>query len=464
MSDFEFDQEFEDEIIAQCFRDPEFMDRASATLDAHHFSTEHHGWLWKVCKATWLDHSERATPHIVINEARSEFDDDDERAAVLTLATRLFKLRPESPKAALAALDEFVRFVKLQTAGEEMVRKLEKGDVDGAYQAVGNVIKMDARPTDFEVTDFVGGFVERLKKSKLKRDRPDLYPVIPTGLKKVDGIIDGIRQEELALIMATTGRGKSIVCVHLGYHALKRMKDIGIVHFSYEMSHEQVAMRYDSRWTGLLHRKFKVFDFTKNEIKAMSARLRKIRESWQNRLKIVSAPVRSKTLGQSRRLVDELQGNMDVPIKLVILDSPDHFLPERQYRDKRHEAADVYWGVKGWAEQDKLSVWASMQAGKQAADRIAKAEDASEAYEKTRIASIVMSLNAPSKKTRATPKVEVGEGELEDESEVVLTSAARLEMFLTKYRDGEGQIRIPLETDLARMLIKDGADLKSEPK
>lgn len=460
--DLTFDQDFEDEIIAQCLRDPDYMNRAAEVLDAHHFSTEQHGWIWKVCKETWLEHGERANTRVLLNEARSEFPDDDERAAALELAQRLIRLKPTAPKAALGALTTFVRFVKLQTAGEEMARKLEKGDVDGAYEAVGQIVRLDARPSGFEVSDFIGGFSHRLKMSKLKRDNPDLYPVIMTGLKKLDGIIDGIRQEELGNLIATTGRGKSIMAVHFGYHALKKHRDIGIVHFSYEMNHLQVAMRYDSRWTGLLHRKFKVFDFTEDEIAAIVARLRKIKQQWKDRLKIVSAPVRSATLTQTRRMVAELQDTMECPIKLVIMDSPDHLMPDRIYKDggKRHERADTYWGCKAWVEEDKLSMWATTQAGKQAADRIARAEDTSESYEVSRIASIVLSLNAPTKRTRATPKVEVGEDEEHDGNSIVLSSAASLELFLTKYRDGEGQIRIPLETDLARMLIKDGVDPK----
>lgn len=458
---FAFDQAFEDEIIAQCLRDPDYMNKAADVIDAHHFSTEQHSWIWKVCKSTWLDHGERATPRILLNEARSEFPDDDERAAALELATKLVRFKPTSPKAALGALEAFVRFVKLQTAGEEMARKLEKGDVDGAYEAIGSVVRLDARPSGFEVCDFIGGFGHRLKMSKLKRDNPDLYPVITTGLKKVDAIIDGIRQEELGIVLATTGRGKSIMMVHLGYNALKRHRGLGIVHFSYEMHHSQVAMRYDARWTGLLHRKFKVFDFTEDELKSIVQRMRKIKAQWNNRLKIVSAPVRSSTLAQTRRMVVELQDTMEHPIKLIIMDSPDHLMPDRIYKEggKRHERADTYWGVKAWAEEDDLSIWGSTQAGKQAADRIAKSEDTSEAYETARIASIVMSLNSPTKHTRATPKVEVGEDATDDGS-IVLTSAAALELFLTKYRDGEGQIRIPLETDLARMLIKDGIDPK----
>jgi replicative DNA helicase len=462
-TEFEFDQDFEDEILAQCFLDSEYMSKASDVLDAHHFSTEQHSWIWKVCRATWFDHNERVTARLLLNEARSEFPDDDEKAAALQLVAKLMALKPESPKAALGVLTEFVRFVKMQTAGEQMARKLEKGDVDGAYEEMGQIVRSDSRPTGFEYTDFISGFADRLKTQKLRRDNPDLYPVITTGLKKLDNIIDGIRQQELGLLMATTGRGKSILCVHLGYNALKAHKDAGIVHFSYEMHHSQVAMRYDARWSGLQHRQFKTFDFTSSEIKGMAARLLKIQKQWEDRLMIVSAPVRSATLQQSRQMVAELQDKMEAKVRMVIMDSGDHLMPDRIYRDggKRHEHADIYWGMKGWAEEDDVAIWSSTQAGKQAADRVAKAEDASEAYEKSRIASIVLSLNSPSNKTRSTPKVEIGEDTGDENAAIELSSVAQLELFLTKYRDGEGNIRIPLETDLARMIIKDGAEIKS---
>jgi len=111
--------------------------------------------------------------------------------------------------------------------------------------------------------------------------------------------------------------------------------------------------------------------------------------------------------------------------------------------------------VKGWAEEDDISIWGTMQAGKQAAGRIATTEDASEAYEKSRIADTVLSVNRPESKTRATPKVEVGEDREDEGDEIAIATKSDVELFLTKYRDGESQIRIPLETDLARMMLKD---------
>lgn len=461
MSETEFDLEFEEDILAWCLRRKSFVKQASSVLDAHHFGTEKHSWVWQIIKNTWDSHHEKATIKLFINESRSEFTDDDEQAAALELVAKLIALRPENPKASLAALTTFVRFVKLQSASEQMVRFMEKGKIDEAYGAISAVARKDAEPRGFESSDFVKDFANRLAVQRDKKNNPDKYPVIPTGIQQLDKIIGGIRQKEVAMILATTGVGKSVLSVNLGYSALKKRRELGICHFSTEMYHAVVQMRYDTRFTGLLHKKFKESDFTRRELKAMLARLKKVHKLWAGRLHVVSAPVRSVTLAQCRAKVSQMNDENEVPIGLVIFDSPDHVIPERQHRDaSRLEASDTYWSAKSWAEEDAISMWVTTQAGRGAVDKVATAEMASDSYDKSRIADVIVSLNKPNRKSRATPKVEIGEDDDDGNNEdtVVMKNAAGLELQLTKHRDGEGNITIDLSehSDLSRMLIRSG--------
>jgi len=296
-----FDVEFEDEILSQCMRSTEYLRGATATLDSHHFATEQHGWIWKTMKDVWDSHGERLTTRLISHRARGDFKDVDERMAVLELSSKLKRLRPAAPKAALGELGEFVRFVHLQTSMEDAVRHLDKGNIGEAYSAVGKVVSMDSRPNDYEVAHWVEEFVDRLKAAKVRRDNPDAYPVIATGIRGLDKIIGGIRETELGIIAATTNRGKSIMGVHLGFHAIK--KNHGVIHFSTEMHKDQVSMRYDSRWSRMVHAKFKTYDFTSAEIKSMAARLKKARMRYDGLLKIVSMPVSSARLAQMKTMV-----------------------------------------------------------------------------------------------------------------------------------------------------------------
>jgi len=71
----------------------------------------------------------------------------------------------------------------------------------------------------------------------------------------------------------------------------------------------------------------------------------------------------------------------------------------------------------------------------------------------------VATLNKPKVKSRATPKIVVGDDVDDDDDENDVKTASTingdLELQLAKYRDGVANVRVPLQTDLKRMLIRD---------
>jgi len=456
-----FDIDFEDEILAQCLRDSEYLRGASAIIEGHHFGTDHRGWVWDIINDTWQDAAELLTRKIAQRRARADFRDDEERVAAFELLGKLFKLRPESPRAALTELNKFARFARLQAGMEGAVRMLDKGDVDEAYKLVGGVSAEDRRGDDnIKIVRWIEEFDERLIHQKRVKDNPDLYPAIKTGIKGLDRIVDGLRPTEMGIIAATTGRGKSIMACHLGFHAINQK--CGVIDFRTEMSAPQVAMRYDSRWTRMVHSKFKHFDFTRSEIKAIGGRLEKARKRYDGLLRIVSIPVTTATLPKIKRVVEELRDEMR-NVKMIILDSSDHIRGDSGYKDFRFETAGVYWEIAGWAAQDDLPIWCTAQLSAGAAERIGEVEDVSEAYDKGRICDMFITINRPKRKSRATPKVSIGEDDDEGADKarvqaVSVTGSGDLELRLSKYRDGLANVNIPLQTDLKRMLIQDRED------
>lgn len=453
-----FDQEFEDEILAQCLRNTDYVKTASSTLNAHDFCSEQHAWLWGQISDVWQNCGELLPTSLVLRRARADFKDEDERAAVLELSSKLFRLKPTAPRAALSELSDFVRFVKLQTSLEDAVRQMEKGKVDDAYKTVYRTVSFDARPTGYEVARWIEEIPDRLKESKRRKDNPNLYPAIPTGIKGLDKVIQGIRLKEFGLIGATTNRGKSVMAVHLGFHSI--IHQYGVVHFSTEMHHSLVAMRYDSRWSRILHSKFKLFDFTRRELAALATRIKKARAKYAGLLRIVSMPVTAGRIQHMRRVVEELRDEMR-NLKLVILDSADHIRAEAPQRERRHEIGDVFWELAGWAQEDDLALWATTQLAARAAGRVGTSEDVADNYDKARIAGIIATLNKPVSKSRATPKIAIGDDDDEDGDKKRVEAkglSTDLELFLSKYRDGAAEIRVPLQTDLKRMLIQDRDD------
>lgn len=456
----QFDIDFEDEILAQCLRDSEYLKGALGIVEGHHFATDHRGWVWDIIKDTWDDAAELLTRKVAQRRARADFPDDEERIAAFELLGKLFKTKPDSPRAALNELHTFARYAKLHSGIEDIVRHMDKGNVDEAYRIVSQVSATDSRSDDkIVVCRWIEEFGERLIQQKRIRDNPDLYPAIKTGIKGLDKVVDGLRLTEQGIIAATTGRGKSILGCHLGFHAINHKH--GVIDFRTEMSASQVAMRYDSRWSRFVHAKFKHFDFTKGELKALRSRLRKAAPRYSGLLRIVSIPVTTANLPKIKRVVEELRGEMP-NVRMIILDSADHIRGTggNSYKDFRFETTDVYWAIAGWAAEDDLAIWCTAQLTSAAAERVGKAEDVSEAYDKARICDLFATINRPKRKSRATPKIEIGDDDDDAADEkrvesVSVSGSGDLELFLSKYRDGLANITIPLSTDLKRMLIRD---------
>jgi len=453
-----FDLAFEEELLAQCLHDTEFLKAAFRLLEAHHFSTTHHAWVWKMIKECWKSFAERITVKLFVVRAERDLTDPDEQRTVLELILKLFRLKPVSPRASLAELQRFVRFVNLQVAMEDAVKELHEDRVDEAFVALRRATLQDLRPKSYRVSHWMEEFEARQIERKHRKEHPDEFTCIPTGLRKLDNALTGMRAGELGLIVGTTGRGKSIFLNHLGYHAI--LNGYGVVHFSLEMPEHLVAARYDARFTLLAHKKFKTFDFTLEELRAIEARLGKMREKLSGHLQIISMPLRRCDINAIRNAVDEARSEM--PVHMVIVDSGDHLQALSRYESKRLEQAEVYWDLKTMCEEENLVTWSSTQAGREWESRTAGAEAVSESYDKARIADVVVTLNAPYSRDKDSGKKSAGD-DVEDE-EVDGAPKSKMEAYLAKYRDGESKIRIPLDPDFSVMLIREQEGSDDERK
>jgi replicative DNA helicase len=453
MSEPQFSIEFENQILAASLRDEEFLRSASRLLQSHHFSTKQHGWLWGLISKTWIDFAELATPKIVLSKAKKEFDDSDDRQPYVELASKLFHLKPTGPKAALAELQDFVRAVTLQSGMEEAAGALEKGKLDKAVESLRKVANQDFRPKSYVEVKWIEDFEDRQVERKREREHPELVKAIPTGIKRLDEILSGgARPGEVGLIVGTTGRGKSITLTNFAFNGVAR--GYGGIYFSLEMAAKQVATRVDSRAFALAYKKFKTFDFTNRELEEIQIKLRKMKKAYSNKLRVVSMPLQRCDVNVLRMAIEEIRQEM--PVDFAIIDSGDHMRGVGKFESTRLEQAHVYWGLKSIADELQVAIWSSTQAGREWESRTAGAEAVSESYDKARIADIVGTLNQPKKNSRTTKIVDDDDGD-DDEpkpGELDRYKSGAIEFFLAKYRDGESKEIIPLEADLAKMMIR----------
>ena len=444
---------FEEEVLARSLRDVVYLKKAARVLDAHHFGTKYHSWAWKQIRDVWDTYREPTSPKMLLVRAKRDFPSEDDRKPYLKLCRKLLKLKPKAATAALDELSRFVRMVNAQLALEKAATALEKDRVDEVYDTMRQVGQRDLKPREYTRVRWIEGFEERQAERKHRREHPEEYVSIPTGMSRLDRIITGIQIGELGLVLGTTGRGKSIMLTNLAYHAVSR--GYTTAYFAFEMPARQIAQRQDARWLQMPYRKFKEYDFSPSELREIKARLDKMRPRFQDKFQIFSMPVRSADINAVRQALDDARIEDGFKPQLLLFDSADHLLPTGRSESFRLDQASVYWACKGLAEEDGYAVWSSTQAGKEYAARTATAEAASESYDKGRIADIMISLNEPRKHSRAT-KVLDDEDDDEDEESMAPTARGKfMELYLAKYRDGASKLTIPLDAELEKMLISE---------
>jgi replicative DNA helicase len=455
-----FDIEFENDILARSIRDESYLKKSSWLCAAHHFSTPEHGWVCEVIMDTWKKFGERANGRIFASRAREDFPDEDKRRTRLELVAKLLKRKPEGSKAALEELSKFVRATTLQIALEASADALEKGKLEDAEAALQKATRVNIGERDYSLVKWHEEFDERQAARRHEKEHPEEHKCIPTGIKRLDKyLVGGVRRGELALALGTTGRGKSIFLSNVVDSAV--MHGYSAVYFALEMPARQVAMRHDALRTRMRYDQFKGYNFKPSELREIEVAMHRVRKRFKNKFRIISMPVRSADIRKLKAALQDLYDDEGFIPDLIALDSGDHVKPMAAMKeDIRVQHAEVYWGLKQWAEEEGKVLWSTTHAGRDWAWQIATAEATSESYDKARISDLIVSLNDPEsrpgwgRKGRAVVSDEEEEEE-ETSTYTAPTSSKRLHMYIAKYRDGTSRTRIELDADFSRMLIEE---------
>ena len=456
-----FDAEFELDILGAAVRDQDYVKRALRLCESHHFGSRERAWVWATIADTYHKFGEVPTGKVFISRAKADFKDPSKREPYLKLVSKLMRTRPTAPKSALDELGKFVRFVNAQLALEKGAEALERGDIDECYKALGVVTRTAVGERKYSLVNWMEEFTERQTARKWEKEHPDEITAIKTGWPTIDEITGGVRIGELVLLMGTTGRGKSVALNNIAHRAAGMGNNVLIVGF--EMPARQIAARQDSRWLGVDYKKLKEWNLLPAELRSINQRYKKAKKHFKDRIKIASFPVRSATINDVRGLLDDLKVEQDWVPKVVILDSADHLRAIDAAKESfRLQQSEVYWAAKSLAEDDGYAMFSSVHASAQWAGETATAEASAESYDKARIADMIISINDPEYKKRTskkTVKVEVEDDDDDEdddeEFEAPLTRERKMELFLSKYRDGESNRIIPVRADFHKMLIEE---------
>jgi replicative DNA helicase len=244
---------------------------------------------------------------------------------------------------------------------------------------------------------------------------------ITTGWARFDEITQGgFGEQELGVVIAPTGAGKSMVLVHVGGTALKEGKTV--VYYTLELAETVVGQRFDSCITDI-----KLNDLLKNKHN-VSNKLEEI----DGHLIIKEYPSKSASTQTIRSHVERLKKRGIKP-DMIIVDYADLLKPVKSQGEKRHELESIYEELRGIAQQEKCTVVTASQTNRGGLNaEVITMESISEAFSKCFVADFIFSLSrTPQDKQSNTGRV-----------------------FIAKNRNGPDGLVFPIFADWSNVTMK----------
>ena len=211
---------------------------------------------------------------------------------------------------------------------------------------------------------------------------PNYRNPVSTGWKLIDGYTEGgLGKGELGVVIAATGKGKSLLLVHLGAKAL--LSGINVVHYTLELSPEVIGRRYDACLTKIpLNELSNHKDLILEEIKKVPGKLI-----------VKEFPQHETTVNQLERHIEKIK--MDGgKIDMIIVDYGDLLKSSRSYEQKRNELGAIYSEMRNLSKKFNCPIWTASQTNRSGLNaEIVTMESISEAYEKCFVADFICSLS-----------------------------------------------------------------------
>ena len=267
---------------------------------------------------------------------------------------------------------DFCRKQNLKAAMLRSVDLLRTCSFDEISKTINDALKLGSE-INFGY-DYIKDFEERYK--------PRYRKPITMGWDEIDAICDGgLGVNELGVVIAPTGAGKSMVLVHLGAQALKEGKTV--VHYTLELKDTVVASRYDSCIVGYALNDLSNF---KDEI------LEKIKEI-PGQLIVKEYPTKSASTNTIRTHISKLKKRGIVP-DMIIVDYGDLLRPTSIKKEKRNELESIYEELRTLAGEFKCPVWTASQPNRSGLNaEVVTMESISEAFNKCFVADFIFSVS-----------------------------------------------------------------------
>jgi replicative DNA helicase len=409
-----YGKSFQEGLVQLIFEDRPFADQITEVLDVEFLELEYlRTFVAKIVEYR-TKYGKHPSTNAMISILRTELDRESEvtQKQVRDYFARVHttEISDDIDYIKETSLD-FCRKQKLKEAMMKSVGLLQTCSFDEISKVINDALKLGSENNFGH--DFIADFEERYK--------PKFRLPVTTGWGEIDTITSGgLGRNELGVVIAPTGAGKSMALVHLGSQAIKEGKTV--VHYTLELQDTVVACRYDSCITqyplsDLTNFKDEIFEEIKNLDGTLIVKEYPTKSASTNTIKAHLA-----------RLVKR-----GIEPGMVIVDYADLLRPVVVRKEKRTELESIYEELRGLSNEFNCPVWTASQTNRSGLNaEVVTMEQISEAFNKCFVADFICTLSRT----------------IEDKQN------NKAKMFIAKNRNGPDGIVYNLFMDTSNVCIK----------
>jgi len=366
---------FQENVAQLMLEDRPFCDQIEEVIDLDFFDSTYIRAFVSIIldyRKKYGSHPHSATLSTEVKKGNKDFDkavNKQVRDFVTRMATGEVKDRQYVKDQAI----DFCKKQCLKKAILESANLVKKGDYDSITKIINEAL---SRGND---QNFGHDWVMDMDQRYIKQSRKP----ITTGWQRMDEITKGgVGAKELAVVIAPTGAGKSMVLVHLGAQALKLGKKV--VHYTLELADTVVGLRYDSCLS-----KVDLRDIMDSQ-EIVKERISDV----AGKLIIKEYPTKSASTKSLKNHLEKLRKQNILP-DVVIVDYADLLRPiSSRNSEKRHELENIYEELRGMATEFECAFITASQTNRGGLNaEVITMESISEAFNKCFVADFIFSLS-----------------------------------------------------------------------
>lgn len=295
--------------------------------------------------------------------------------------------------------DKAVDFCKkqvLKTAMLKSVDLLDKSSFDEISLVINNALKLGLQNDTGH--DYIADFETRYR---IQHRHP-----ISMGWEQIDSIVGGgLGVGELGIVIAPSGIGKSFLLVHFGAQALKAGKNV--VHYTLELSDNNVGNRYDSCITGI----------PLNELHVCKEKVLETIKEIPGRLIVKEYPTKSISTMSIRAHIEKCIQRGFKP-DLIIVDYGDLLKATTNYNEKRFELENNFEELRSIGQYYGCPCWSATQTNRLGlSQEVVTLSTISESFAKVFPADLIVCLSrSPDEKAGNQAKLHVAKNRMGPDS------------------------------------------------